>query len=456
MLADLSRLVGSDYVLDPADGASAYLQDATQSAGIRGRAAAVVRPGDAEQVAEVVRWCYARGVPIVPRGGGTGYAGGAVPLDDAAVVLALERLDRVRSFEPLLWRMEAEAGVLTATVARLARENGLLYPPDPGSAESSHIGGNVATNAGGPHSFKHGVTRAWVTGVEAVLAPGELVRVGGSARKDVAGYDLVSLLCGAEGTLGVVTAIALRLTPAPEASLPVAAFYASAQEGQAAIESVFGSGVVPAALEFLDAGAIAAAASSFPGGAPAGAGLLLVAEADGSEAEARHVRDELVEAMGYGALEVRSWDTASEARELWRWREGVSLAVTAQRGGKLSEDIAVPVDRLADAIAETVAIAERHGLEGCSWGHAGDGNVHSTFMLDPGDAAQRERADEAAQDLFALAIRLGGTVTGEHGLGWLKRGQLEQQWPPAAVEAHRAIKRALDPKGLFNPGKKAV
>jgi FAD/FMN-containing dehydrogenase len=350
VLADLSSLVGSDHVLDPSDGASAYLQDATQSAGIRGRAAAVVRPGDAEEVAAVVRWCYERGVPIVPRGGGTGYAGGAVPLDDAAVVLSLERLDRMRSFEPFLWRMEAEAGVLTATIARRARENGLLYPPDPGSAESSQIGGNVATNAGGPHSFKHGVTRAWVTGLEAVLAPGELVRIGGPARKDVAGYDLVSLLCGAEGTLGVVTAAALRLIPAPEASLPVAAFYPSAGEGQAAIEAVLGSGVVPAALEFLDAGAIGAGASSFPGGAPQGAGLLLVAEADGSEAEAQRASAELVEAMGEGALEVRSWETMAEARALWRWREGVSLAVTAQRGGKLSEDIAVPVDQLAEAI----------------------------------------------------------------------------------------------------------
>jgi len=186
-----------------------YLADETEARGLRGRADAVARPQTAEEAAEVVAWCYAHGVPVVPRGGGTGYAGGAVPLD-GGVVVALERLARVRSFEPLLWRMEVEAGVTTADVRRVARESGLLFPPDPGAAEQSQIGGNVATNAGGPHAFKYGVTGAWVTGLEAVVAPGELVRLGGPLRKDVAGYDLTALLVGSEGTLGVLTSVWLR------------------------------------------------------------------------------------------------------------------------------------------------------------------------------------------------------------------------------------------------------
>jgi FAD/FMN-containing dehydrogenase len=342
--------------------------------------------------------------------------------------------------------MEAEAGVATATVARRAREEGLLFGVDPGAAESSQLGGNVATNAGGPHCFKYGVTRAWVSGLEAVLAPGELVRVGGPVRKDVAGYDLVSLLCGSEGTLGVVTSVWLRLVPAPEAALPVAALFADARGGQAGLEACLASGVVPAAIEFLDAGSLAATGAREPG-------FLLLAEADGSAAEAERGRAALAAALREaGALQVAE----REARELWRWRDGVSLAVTARRGGKLSEDVAVPLDRLAEAVEETVAIGERHGLEACSWGHAGDGNLHSTFLLTPGDAGQLERAEQAADDLFAMAVRLGGTVSGEHGLGWLKRGQLERQWAPAALGAHRAIKAALDPKGLFNPGKKAA
>jgi FAD/FMN-containing dehydrogenase len=277
-----------------------------------------------------------------------------------------------------------------------------------------------------------------------VLAPGELVRVGGPLRKDVAGYDLVSLLCGSEGTLGVVTAAWLRLIPAAPVALPVAAFYPSVREGCDAVERVLGSGVVPATIEYLDAGALRAAAGSFPGPVPDDAAFLVVCEADTTESD----RDALLEALGAGAL-------APDAGELWRWRDGVSIAVTAQRGGKLSEDVAVPLDRLAAAVEATVAIGERHGLEACSWGHAGDGNLHSTFLLDPGDDAQRERAEEAAGELFAMAVALGGTVSGEHGIGWLKRGQLSRQWAPAAVAAHRAVKDALDPKGLLNPGKKA-
>jgi FAD/FMN-containing dehydrogenase len=431
--ADLAQIVGADNVE-----ADARIEDAS---GLSGRAAVLVRPGTAEDVADVVSWCYGRDVPIVPVGGRTGYAGGCVPPDgSAAVAVALDRLDRVRSFEPLRWRMEAEAGVTTATVARLARENGLLFPPDPGAAEQSQVGGNIATNAGGPHAFKYGVTGAWVTGVEAVLAPGELIRVGGTVRKDVAGYDLRALLVGSEGTLGIVTAAHLRFVPAPAAALPVAAAYATVREGCEAIDAVLGSGIVPAAIEYLDGRALAAAPPPFS--IAGGAAMLVICEAE-SDGD----RDELLGALGPGAV-------APPPRELWRWREGVSHGVTAARGAKLSEDVAVPVDRLAQAIEGTLAIGEQHGLEACSWGHAGDGNIHATFLLDPGDAAQRARADDAALDLFDLALSLGGTVTGEHGIGLLKRGQLSRQWPAAAVAAQRAIKDALDPKGLLNPGKK--
>ena len=442
--SDLARLVGDEHVRHDAR----LFSDASQAMGLRGQAAVAVLPGDAAEAAAVVAWCYERGVAVVPRGGGTGYAGGAVPLEADAVVVALDRLDRVRSFDPGLWRMEAEAGVRTHTVARLARESGLFFPPDPGAAEQSQLGGNIATNAGGPHCFKYGVTREWVSGLEAVIAPGELVRFGGPLRKDVAGYDVVGLLCGSEGTLGIVTSAWLRLLPAPQLQLPVAGAFAGVQGGCEAIERVLSSGVVPATLEYLDAGALAASAATFPGGLPDATAFLVVCEADSSEADAAELEEALAGELG-PALR-------PPPRELWRWREGVSLAVTARRGGKLSEDVAVPLDRLAEGIAGTVEIAERHGLEGCSWGHAGDGNLHSTFLLEPGNVEQLARAEAAVGELFALTLALGGSVTGEHGLGWLKRGQLRHQWAPAAVGAHQAIKQALDPKGLFNPGKKTA
>ena len=434
--------------------AASYLNDSTEVRGLHGHADAVVAPGSPEEVAAVLAWCYEHDVPLVARGGGTGYAGGAVP--EGGVVLALERLSRVRAFDPLLWRMHVEAGVTTGDVRRLAREQGLMFPPDPGGAEQSQIGGNIATNAGGPHAFKYGVTGKWVTGLEAVVPPGEVITVGGATRKDVAGYDLRSLLIGSEGTLGIVTAAWLRLVPAPEAAWPVAAFYDNIAAGCRAIERVFGNGLEVAALEYLDGGTLDAAGASFPVGMPPRAGFLIIAEADGSAEEAARLRDEVVSVLGEGALAVSAPSTKEEVADLWRWRDGVTFAVTAQLGAKLSEDIAVPLDRIEEAMEETLGIGRRHGLPACSWGHVGDGNLHSTFLLAPDDPEQLARAARAADDLLAMALRFGGTVSGEHGLGLVRSGWLGRQWGPRAAALHTEIKRVFDPKGLLNPGKKVA
>jgi glycolate dehydrogenase FAD-linked subunit len=449
--AELAKLLERDAVGPPPP---AYLADATERRGVEGHADALALPASTDEVAAVVRWCYEHEVAIVPRGGGTGFAAGAVP--HGGVVLALERMTGVRSFEPLAWRMWVEAGMRTAEVRRLARESGLLFPPDPGAAEQSQIGGNVATNAGGPHAFKYGATGAWVTGLEAVVPPGDVVTVGGPFRKDAAGYDLRSLLVGSEGTLGVITAVWLRLIPAPEAVLPVVGTYRDADAGCRAIEGVVGAGVSAAALEYLDGGALSAAGGSFPGGVPPAAGFMVIAEADGTRAEAERMQGELVEVMAQRALTITAQTGRREVEALWRWRDGVSIAVEARRGGKVSEDIVVPVDRLREAIGDTVAIGDRHGLEACSWGHAGDGNLHSTFLVDPGDADALNRAGRAAEELFELAVRLGGSISGEHGVGSLKGGQLARQWGPRALDLHAQVKQAFDPKGLLNPGKKVA
>jgi glycolate oxidase subunit GlcD len=450
-IAELRALVGDAGVGDADD--RRWARDATESQGLSGRPDAVVLPATTEEVRAVVAWCCAHDVPIVPRGGGSGFAGGAVPVH-GGVVVALDRMTGVRSFDPLLWRIHVEAGLRTSELRRLARESGLLFPPDPGAAEQSQIGGNIATNAGGPHAFKYGVTGRWVTGLEAVVPPGEVVELGGPLRKDVAGYDLKSLLIGSEGTLGIVTAAWLRLIPAPEAALPVIASYPDARAGCAAIERVLGSGIQAAALEYLDAGALAAAAPAAPFDVPAGA-FAVIAEADGTPAETAAVAAALREALGPGSLTLHAPQAPADVAALWRWRDGVAIAVTAQRGGKMSEDVVVPLERLADAIEVTLEIGARHGLEACSWGHAGDGNLHATFLVDAHAPAELERASAAAAELFATTAEMGGSISGEHGLGWVKRGHLGRQWNEATMRLHRAVKHAIDPQGLMNPGKKA-
>jgi glycolate oxidase subunit GlcD len=461
VVAELTKLLGEDAVLaGDAPGAGRYMHDETETRSITGEADAVAMPATAEQVAQLVAWCYEHDVPMTPRGGGTGFAGGAVPMD-SGVVVSLERLGGPARIEPEHWRAWVPAGAITADVRRRARENGLYYPPDPGAAESSMIGGNIATNAGGPHTFKYGVTGTWVTGLEVVLAPGELVTIGGVSRKDVGGYDLKSLLVGSEGTLGIVTGAWLKLMPAPEAALPVVGFYPDTATGTDAMTAVLMSGIVPAAVEFLDAGALRASLGALmsvtrglPVELPARTGFMLIAEADGSRREAQAGQHELEIAMEDSAVAVYAPTLPADIAALWRWRDGVSGAVTSHRGGKLSEDIVVPTERLADAVEFAVELGARHGIDACSWGHAGDGNLHATFMIDRTDPVQVGRAEYAAEELFKFAASVGGAITGEHGVGLVKNRQLSLQWPDRALALHEGIKNLLDPKGLLNPGKK--
>ena len=426
-----------------------YLSDISR---LPGRAEAVVLPESAEQVAEVLAWCYERDVSIVPRGGGTGLAGGAVPA--GGIVLAMDRLTRIRSFEPELWRIQVEAGVTTWTLQRVARESGLMFAPDPGALEQSQIGGNIATNAGGPHAFKYGVVGDWVTGLEAAVPPGELIRVGGAIRKDVAGYDLKRLLVGSEGTLGIITAAWLKLLPAPDVVLPMAIFHRGLREGCDALLRVLGSGILATALELLDEETLVTGAPTFPGGVPDGARLLLMAEADGSQAEAERVQAELLEAAGDGALGVYAPRDRAGIEALWRWRGGLGFAIIARRGGAVAEDIVVPVDRVYEAMEGTAELGRRHDLVALCFGHAGDGNIHSTFLVSPDADDELRRAEAAVDDLFGLAVRLGGSISGEHGLGVLKAGQLARQWGARPLALHSEIKRIFDPKNLLNPGKK--
>lgn len=455
-LRDLGRIVGEAHVQAPV-AETELLQDATESRGLRGDALAAVRPGDPQQTAEVVRWAARNDVPVVPRGGGTGYSGGAVPGIDSgappALVVATDRLVGPGELVPGAWRGTFPAGLTTAEVQRRCLEAGLFFAPNPGSSESCQIGGNVATNAGGPRSFRYGSVRAWLSGLEVVLPDGQLVRLGGAARKSVETLDLVGLLCGSEGTLGVITEVSLRLQPAPELALPVLAVYADRAAGLEALESVMVCGVVPAAVEFLDGGALRAAAAAFPGGLPDGADFAVLVEALGEQRIARIEAEVLAEALTPDALAVRSPQSRAEVEGLWRWRDGVSLAVVAARGGKLSEDVVVPADRLGEALDAVDLVGAELGVEVTSWGHAGDGILHATVMVDREDATALAQANEAAHRMLDIAQSLGGALSGEHGIGLVKR-EATSRLDPAVLAAQRAIKDALDPQGIMNPGRK--
>jgi glycolate oxidase subunit GlcD len=446
---ELRRLLGPEHVLEPGQD-SPYNSDCSRRRGVEGRADAVVLPRSPREVAAVLAWCYEHDVALVPRGGGTGLTGGAVPTE-GGVVCSLERVRAVRSLEPELLRMEVEAGVSTRHVQRLARENGLMFAPDPGASEQSHIGGNVATNAGGPHALKYGVTGSYVAGLQAALAPGELVDLGGWARKDVAGYDLKALLIGSEGTLGVITGVRLRLRPAPEEAIALMAFTRTRAQGCEAMLAVLAAGVQPSALDFIDAATLSFLAASYPGTMPAEAGFALLTEVDGTREEAQAARAALLDALGDDVLAI---DQPARAAELWRWRDGFNGVVTGVRGAKVSEDVVFPVERLAEGLERFDEIAARHGLESCAWGHGGEGNVHATLLVDPADPAQLDAAEAVVGDLFELTAALEGSITGEHGVGYLKRGRLAAQWDERALQLHEQIKTAFDPKGLLNPGKK--
>jgi glycolate oxidase subunit GlcD len=458
---ELARLIGAEHVLAGARAGvvGPYDEDASNRPEPRGRADAVALPGSAEEVAAVVGWCYEHDVPIVPRGGGTGLTGGAVPTE-GGVVCSLERLRRVRELDPGLWRIEVEAGVITAHVHRLARENGLIFAPDPGASEQSQIGGNVATNAGGAHALKRGVTGAWVAGLDVVLAPGELARLGGWARKDVAGYDLRSLLIGSEGTLGVITSVRLRLLPAPEEAIALVAFMPSRPRACDAILATLAAGIQPAALDFADGATLEIVARGYPDKVPPGAAFALLIELDGPHDQVRADVDTLRPLLSGGGADGGAQATLAvverpaDRRALWRWRDGFNGAVTQARGAKVSEDVSFPVERLQEGLERFARIAAERGLRACAWGHGGEGNVHATVLIDPSDPRERAAARAVGEELFALVVALGGSIAAEHGVGWLKRGRLPAQWDRRAVELHEQIKRAFDPKGLFNPGKK--
>ena len=448
---DLAHQVGAPQVLlRPAD-LAAYAWDAFGASGDRHLPDAVVFPASTEEVSGVVQVCAHHGMPVVPRGAGTGYSGGATPVR-GGVVLNLCRMNAVRGLEPEAMRIHVEAGTVTATVHRAAAAAGLYYPPDPGSSTTSTIGGNVACNAGGPHALRYGTTADFVVGATAVLADGRAVRLGEGGDGS---RQLLALLCGSEGTLGVVTEVILRLVPAPVARSTIAGVFAGMDRAVAAVAEISAARLVPAALEFLDAAALDAVARTGMDAVAPGAGALLLVEVEGDASSTRAEADLVRTAIERSGPErVIAAADASAAARLWAVRKAISAAVAKVMVGKVNEDVVVPRDRVAELIATTRRIGVDHHLPVVNFGHLGDGNIHATFLIDPRVAGERARADAAAAALFDTVLAMDGSLTGEHGVGHTKVAYLERQLGEGTIALMRRIKQSLDPRDLLNPGKK--
>lgn len=447
---DLERIFGRGCVLDSPAARLAYSYDAT---GMHYRPDYVVFPKDAASVSKLLLLANEQGFPVVPRGAGTGYTGGALPVH-GGVVVSTERMNHILEIDEENLTVTVEAGVVTADLHRAVEARGLFYPPDPASMKVCTIGGNIAECAGGPRAFKYGVTRNYVLRLEAVLPTGEVVAAGARTVKSVAGYDLVRLFVGSEGTLAVVTSAVLRLVPKPKAIETLLCAFPDPVAAGRAVSAMVAERVVPCTIELMDERCIRVVEAGGGFGLPDGTRALLLVEVDGEPGqvavEAAAVRSVCLR-CGAGMVEAAGSREAAE--RLWEARRGISPALMKLAPNKLNQDIVVPRSAIPEMLARIADTARRRGVLIATFGHAGDGNLHVNVMYDERDPEQHSRARAAVEDVFSAALALRGSISGEHGVGVTKAAFLEREVGEAGLRAMMALKRALDPRGVLNPGK---
>jgi glycolate oxidase len=420
----------------------------------RGRAPdVVVRPADTAQVAAVASLCQQHRVPLVVRGAGTGYTGGAVPVH-GGVVLSVERLNRILEIDDVNLTVVVEPAVITGVLQRAVEARGLYYPPDPASLESCSIGGNVAECAGGPRAFKYGTTKRYVLALEAVLPTGEIVHTGSKAVKNVVGYDLTQLLVGSEGTLAIVTKITLRLLPKPPARATVSASFADIRGAVNGVTALVRLGVIPAAVELIDGDSLRAVEAHVGRPVAPGASAVLIVEADGVPAGVQDEIDRASAALeASGAISITRAGNDEERAALWDMRRQLSLALRATGLVKINHDVVVPRGRVPELFDEVERLKAAHGLRIACFGHAGDGNIHVNLMLEPGNSDEAARAKVAERELFTRVVALEGSISGEHGIGFAKSPYLDIELSRDEIALMRRVKAAFDPAGILNPGK---
>ncbi|MBE0577670.1 MAG: FAD-binding protein [Desulfuromonadales bacterium] len=450
IINELQAIVGKANVSTEKADRICYSYDATQQSFLP---EVVVHPGSAEEISDILKLANRELIPVFPRGAGSGFSGGSLPTK-GGIVLCTERLDRILQIDEENLIAVVQPGVVTETFQQAVEKVGLFYPPDPASLKFSTLGGNVAECAGGPRCVKYGVTKDFIIGLEVVTPTGDIITTGGPTMKGVVGYDLTKLLCGSEGTLGVITRIVIKLLPLPEAKKTMLVLFASIDGAAQAVSAIIRDKIIPTTLEFMDGRTLDCVRQATDLDVPTGARAVLIIEVDGDreflDKQVTRIT-ELIQPLG--VVETRVATTPEESEALWQIRRSVSASLRKVNPDKFNEDICVPRSKVPEMIRKVDTIAEKYGIPIVNFGHAGDGNIHVNIMIDKKVPGELHKAEKAIEEVFKGALELGGTMSGEHGVGIAKAAYIPLEITPAAATYMKTIKRALDPNNILNPGK---
>lgn len=451
IIDQFAHIVGEKYVKQSTSELLAYSYDAT--ANFQRMPELVVSPADTIQISAIVKLCVQEKIAIIPRGSGSNLAAGTVPYK-GGIVLLFNRMNRILDFDAENLTITVQPGMITADICEYVERQGLFYPPDPSSMKISTIGGNVSENSGGLRGLKYGVTKDYVRGLEAVLPNGEVITTGGKLAKDVAGYDLTSLLVGAEGTLGIITSITLKLIPLPRFKKTSIAYFSSLEQAAETVQEIIANKIIPVTLEFLDKKTIVAVEQFMHIGLSTDVEAMLLFEQDGDEVTVdKDIMTMTTIAKEKGATYTKIAEDEAQALQLKTARRVALSALSKLRPTLILEDATVPRSQLAEMVRRINIVADKYNVNIATFGHAGDGNLHPTCLTDVRDEQEMAQVEKALAEIFDGALQLGGTITGEHGVGEMKAPYLEWKLGEAGIAAMRAIKDALDPHHIMNPGK---
>ncbi|MGW8313365.1 MAG: FAD-binding oxidoreductase [Desulfuromonadales bacterium] len=450
IIRELAEIVGKGNVLTSKADRICYSYDATQQSFLPD---VIVHPESTDDISRIMKLANREHLPVFPRGAGSGFTGGSLPTR-GGIVLCTERLDRILEIDEENLVATVEPGVVTEKFQQEVEKRGLFYPPDPASLKFSTLGGNVAECAGGPRCVKYGVTKDFIIGLEVVTPTGDIITTGGPTMKGVVGYDLTKLMCGSEGTLGIITRIVIKLLPLPEAKKTMLVLFNSIDGAAQAVSAIIRGKIIPTTLEFMDGRTIDCVRQATGLEVPAEARAVLIIEVDGDQELLDKQVSRITEIIKpLGVVETRIATTNEESEALWQIRRSVSASLRKVNPDKFNEDICVPRSKVPEMIRRVDAIAERYAIPIVNFGHAGDGNIHVNIMVNKKKSGDTLKAEGAIRDVFKAALELGGTMSGEHGVGIAKAPYIPLEITPAAAEYMKAIKRALDPNNILNPGK---